>query len=84
MSKGSPIIPIRINQIDLDRINAAIAQVNKRRRFAPYTRSSWIMSAIQDKLAHMTRGQKARSKKTGQASYGEIQSSACIPDRFSV
>jgi hypothetical protein len=63
MSKGSPIIPIRINQIDLDRIEAAVRTTNRRRNLAPYTRSSWIMAAIQDKLDHMARSKKAKAKK---------------------
>ena len=64
MSKGSPIIPIRIHQSDLDRIEAAVRSSNQRRREPPYNRSSWIIAAITEKLDHIARGRKLRIRLT--------------------
>lgn len=62
MSKGSPIIPLRLNEIHLREIDAAIKATNKRRSLAPYTRSSWIRAAIEDRLQHIQRSRKAKAK----------------------
>ena len=61
MTKGSPIIPIRIQPNLLDQINRAINNANANRRLEPYSRSSWILAAIQDKLAHLARARKRPS-----------------------
>lgn len=58
MSQGSPIVPIRIPPLQLAAIDAAIASANKSTKGEPYTRSSWILFAIQDKMEHLARGKK--------------------------
>ena len=63
MSAGSPIVNLRIRQTDLDQIDAAVQSANVNRRAEPYTRSSWIMAAILDKLDHLARSQRTTAKR---------------------
>ena len=64
MSKGSPIIPVRIPAELLAAVDAAIARTSLKRREGPWTRSAWILQALRDKLAHMERAARPkRSKK---------------------
>jgi len=59
MSKGSPIVPVRIPTSLLETIDAEIAKVNLHWNVIPYTRSTWIIAAIKDKLKHANRSRKA-------------------------
>lgn len=58
MSKGSPVVPIRIPATLLERIETQIAESNPRRKGEPWTRSAFILSAIEEKLAKMERSRK--------------------------
>lgn len=60
MSKGSPVIPLRIPQTLLNEMEIVIAQRNTLTLNEPWSRSSFIVAAIREKLAHMER---SRSKK---------------------
>ncbi len=62
MSKGSPIIPIRIEHALLHCLDTEIAKVNRTRKYEPYTRSSFILAAIKDKLKHLFRSRKTGKK----------------------
>lgn len=55
MSKGNPIVPIRIPKDLLDKLDEAMFFSGERRREGEWTRSSWIIQAIKDKLAHRAR-----------------------------
>jgi hypothetical protein len=65
MSKGSPIVHVRVDPALLHCLDSEIAKVNKRRSEAPYTRSSFILAALRDKLKHLFRSRKEgkRTKK---------------------
>jgi hypothetical protein len=58
MSAGSPIVPVRINQLLLTNIDNEIRRLNQARKEAPYTRTSFILTAIRDKLSHLHRSRK--------------------------
>jgi hypothetical protein len=58
MSKGSPIIPVRIPVELLAELDAKIDTVNDRRKDEPYRRSSFIIAAIREKLDKYKRGNK--------------------------
>jgi hypothetical protein len=64
MSKGSPIVNLRIPSDRLSLLDAEIDKVNRTRRDAPYTRSSFILAAIDDKLKHLKRSRGKRRPKT--------------------
>lgn len=64
MSKGNPIIPVRVEPLMLALVEEAITAANERRREAEYTVSEWIRQAIREKLAHLRRS-KNRPKKWG-------------------
>lgn len=63
MSKGSPIVLLRVKQEVLDQIDAAVARSVDTRHDEPYTRSSWIMSAILAKLDHPARAKRSKEKR---------------------
>jgi hypothetical protein len=67
MSKGSPVVPVRIPAELLAVIDATVSRVNVKTRGEPYTRSSWILAAIRDRLAHMERAKKPRRRAAGPA-----------------
>lgn len=60
MSKGNPIVPIRMSPGLIAQIDSLIASANKLRRGAPYDRSSWITAAIKEKIAHRERSKKVK------------------------
>lgn len=63
MSKGSPVVPIRLVPFVLERLDAAIAKNNTTRREEPWNRTTWIVDAILAKLAHQSRAEVQREKK---------------------
>lgn len=63
MSKGSPIIPVRMKQELLDRIQAARASANARRKGPELGLTEWIKQACEEKLAHLARSNKGKGKK---------------------
>jgi len=62
MSKGSKITPVRIPPLLLAAIHEAIRSANKTRKAEPYTMSSWILTAIDEKLNHNLRSRSKVSR----------------------
>lgn len=62
MSKGNPIVPIRLDPVLVAQIDDVIARTADTRRDGPYTRSSFIVKAILDKLAHIHRSNRKNRK----------------------
>ena len=58
MSKGSPIISVRIPEPILAKLDKAMDRINTRRKDMPYTRHAFILAAIMDKLAHIERSRR--------------------------
>jgi len=63
MSAGSPIVPIRIPEHLLQRIEDAIASNNEHIKKEPWTRTSWIIDAIKAKLTHQSYGRREHKKR---------------------
>ena len=63
MSKGNPIIKLRVSREKLAEINSAIDSANVSRREEEYRISSWIRAAIEEKLAHLKRSKRKKQKK---------------------
>jgi hypothetical protein len=63
MSAGSPIVNLRIPVELLDAIDAEIARTNQNIRNAPFSRSSWLIVAIREKIAKSLRSRKNKKKK---------------------
>jgi len=61
MSKGNPIVQIRLTAETISRIESIIHLSNMRRKDAPYDLSSWIRHAIKEKLDKLARSKKAPS-----------------------
>jgi len=62
MSKGTPIVPIRVNPILLRAMDAEIAKINKCWKVIPYNRTTFILSAIRERIKHLERSRKKRPK----------------------
>jgi hypothetical protein len=58
MSKGSPIITLRVNEQLLSDLEDEIRNANFNRKDTPYTRSSWILKAVTEKISHLKRSRK--------------------------
>lgn len=56
------MIPFRLSDLYLAALDAAVESANKRTKGAPYDRSSWIRKAITEKLDHLMRRPKKKSK----------------------
>jgi len=65
MSRGSPIVPVRIPAELLAEIGQVIDGRNERARGAPWTRSEFIVLALREKLAKMERSRSGRAKAAG-------------------
>jgi hypothetical protein len=74
MSRGSPIVPIRIPVDLLAQVDAYVARSAHTRPGEPYTRSSWIIKAIEDRIAHAR-----RSSRRGRKSLPETVQNVQIP-----
>jgi hypothetical protein len=62
MSKGSPIITLRLPPALLTLVRSAIARSEHTRFEGPWDLSSFIVAAIREKLAHMERSNRPRRK----------------------
>lgn len=60
MAEGSPRIIFRLPSNELDELHATIQKANYRRTEEPYDLSSFIRSAIREKIAKMARSRKKR------------------------
>jgi len=63
MSKGSPIVSVRVNPLLLASIDNVVARINKRRREEPLTRSTFILNCVLDKFDHLERSLKSKRPK---------------------
>lgn len=64
MYRGRTIITFRISDDELEELKSIIAEVNDRRRSEPFTTSSFITTAIREKISHYKRSRKAHTTKT--------------------
>jgi hypothetical protein len=55
MSRGSPVVPVRFPTELLDLLDKAVARSVYTRRDGPWTRSSFILRAVEEKLKKMAR-----------------------------
>jgi hypothetical protein len=69
MSRGSQVIPVRIPGDELEMVDSTISRINRRRREEPMTRSSFIRSALAEKLSHLERSKR---KKTPQLTHEDL------------
>lgn len=60
MSKGSPIVQVRVPADLLEEINNSIASCNENRQGEPYTLSSWILTAVHERLNKLARSSKTK------------------------
>lgn len=67
MSKGSPFISVRIPQHLLEKIDAYIALKNTRRRLEEWSRASYVLDAILEKIAKQERSRLSRKTKSKRA-----------------
>lgn len=51
MSKGSPVVQIRVPADLLEQVLVSIARCNVNRQQEPYTLSGWVLAAIRERLA---------------------------------
>ena len=63
MSKGSPIVAVRLPAELLARVNLAVRKLQERTREEPPTRNAWIVKAISEALAKRERSRKWRRPK---------------------
>ncbi len=56
MSKGSPIVPVRILPDLLAEMDAEVARLNTRRAAEPWNRTAFIVAAINERLDKLSRG----------------------------
>jgi hypothetical protein len=60
MSRGSPILQLRVSEDFVLALDVIIAEMNKRRKTKHVTRTSFIWAALQEKIRHMERSKKTR------------------------
>lgn len=60
MSKGSPVLRVRIPPALLAEIDRIIARTADSRPDGPWTRSSFILYALRERLSHMERSRAYR------------------------
>lgn len=61
--KGSPMVSVRVPQPILDQVLAAIARSQHTRHIEGYCVSTWLLAAIEEKLAHLERSRKPRPRR---------------------
>lgn len=62
MARGTQIVPIRIPPDELAWIDDQVKR-SEADSFDPHTRTSWILSAIREKIAKQKRGRRKRPKR---------------------
>ena len=67
MSKGTKIVPIRVPPELLEKIDHAVFFSTDHRKEGAWTRSSWIVQAIKDKLAHAARSNDSARRRLARA-----------------
>lgn len=72
MSKGSPIITLRIPAELLANVQVVVAETGANCKGEPWNLTTWILQAIKDKLAHQQRAREA-SKRRCKGRYARAQ-----------
>lgn len=62
MSKGTPLIALRVNDAMINAIDAELARRNNVRLDPELNRSSWIRAAITEKIRHIERSRRSPKK----------------------
>lgn len=70
MGKGSPVIPIRFPVDLLAVVDQEVSRSADYRTDGPWTRSSFVLAAVREKLAKMERSRKWRRKPAGPRAAG--------------
>lgn len=65
MSRGSPIVPVRISPELLSQLKSLLEERNQRSSGAEWSMSDYIRSALAEKVAHTMRSRKGRKKPKG-------------------
>ena len=65
MARGSPTITIRVPDELLSALQQEIARTNQNIRVQPFTVSSWVLTAIWEKMDKSQRSRKRRKPKNG-------------------
>jgi hypothetical protein len=63
MSKGSPIVPLRIPEELLAQIDVAVMESLAYRDAEPFTRTSFILEAVREVFRHRERAKAARKRR---------------------
>jgi len=71
MSKGSKVVPLRIERGLLDEIEKSVASANYYTKGEMYTTSSWIRKCIREKLDKLRRSNERPAKVKVQISSSE-------------
>jgi hypothetical protein len=60
MSRGSPVVLLRLPPALLVALDAEVERQNATRVDEPYDRSGWVRQAIRERLAKLGRGRRSR------------------------
>lgn len=63
MSRGSPIISLRVPEDLLRDVQIVVHQTGAKCQGEPWNLTSWILQAIRDKLAHQQRAREASKRR---------------------
>lgn len=64
--KGSPVVSTRIPKELLAMIDEIIARSSDTRRDGPWTRSSFFLAALEDKVKHLDRSSRRETRVNGE------------------
>jgi hypothetical protein len=70
MSKGRPVVPIRLDPGLIEDVELAIARRNEHSREQPWNFSDFVRVSICEKLDKMRRGRKQKGQATHPGDYG--------------
>lgn len=63
MSRGSPILSVRVPADQLEVIDRVISEINARGLDPQYDRTSFVLAAIREKIAHRERSRLKRRRR---------------------
>lgn len=63
MSKGTPIVALRLARHIIEEIDRQCEASVQVRLEGPHTRTSWILEAIRQKLSHQARARKSSQRR---------------------
>jgi hypothetical protein len=64
MSRGSPVVVVRVPRALLAAINEAVGSANYHRPWNFYDRAKWLRRCVEEKLAKLARGRRPRRRPT--------------------